>query len=130
MSAIAAFISLLLWTCVQGTWFPEMGLTSTQWEDVLQGYDVASSYTKCTNINTGAGSAQFISMYRERPATIVLTGAASGRVDVKFKDSTYTFDHEYEVSKDSYLVIPPYQPVEWLWLRSRGSINICAYESM
>ena len=53
-----------------------------------------------------------------------------GDIDVKFKDSNYVFEHSFTLSDTKYLVIPPYQPVEWILVRMGSQFTICSYSGM
>lgn len=127
----AAFVVLLLWAGLAcATWFPEMEMSQSEWDKSLAPFDPASSYKTCTNEGKGGGGSRFMTLWKDKPTSIILTGKGTGKMDVKFKDSLYVFDHPIDLS-DEYpcLVIPPYQPVEWMMIDSSASINVCAYSS-
>jgi hypothetical protein len=128
MGVLWVFYTLLLWTCVHATWFPKMQLTDTQWSSAVSRYDVASSYKSCkTEYTSSNGAHKFVQFYKDNPVSIVLTGAGEGTLDVKFKDSNYVFDQRIHLSAESYVIVPPYQPVEWVYLRFPGRIAVCSF---
>jgi hypothetical protein len=130
MGVSAITLIILAWmSVVHATWFPEMELSSAEWQAALQNFDVSSSYKTCNNeFKSGvAGDSKFIAVYKDQPMTFVVVGKGKGNMDVKFKDSTYVFEHDFELSDDSYLVIPPYQPVEWLLIRLGAKFSVCSY---
>eukprot|EP00026_Physarum_polycephalum_P004396 Phypoly_transcript_04415.p1 GENE.Phypoly_transcript_04415~~Phypoly_transcript_04415.p1 ORF type:complete len:623 (+),score=88.37 Phypoly_transcript_04415:126-1994(+) len=126
----ASLLILLVWMCgafVHATWFPPMKLSDTEWQSALSKFDVGASYKKCNaEHKSGAGDSKFLTLYKDRPMTFVVVGKGGGNMDIKFKDSNYVFEHKFELG-DKYLVIPPYQPVEWMIVRSSETYKVCSY---
>lgn len=111
-------------------WIPKLddSVPAEKWDSLLKNFDISSSYKTCSDMDLDRRGKSFISLYRDKPVTYVLTGKGEGHVDIKFKDSNYIFDQVVNVNDEKYLIIPPYQPVEWFWLRVSGDVSICAYE--
>ncbi len=136
LSSLLLLVVLVLSTCnniVQATWFPQLDpIAPDQWSTIMQNYDIKSSYGTCKELSSGHTG--FVRVFNDRPATIVLSVGASGNgggsFDVKFKDSLYIFDQQIDFKEYPCIVVPPYQPVEWLSIGFSSDVTICSYEGM
>lgn len=126
----AAFLALVcVWVgLAHATWFPKMEMTPGDWDQALSKFAPTSSYQSCTNEGKAGGGSKFMSMWKDKPVSVILTGRGKGKMDVKFKDSLYVFEQPIDLT-DEYpcLVIPPYQPLEWMMIDAGSSINVCSY---
>lgn len=127
-----AYIALLcgcLWAgLARATWFPEIELSQEEWDKALSAYDPTTSYQSCTNEGKAGGGSRFMTLWKDKPVSVVITGQGKGKIDVKFKDSLYVFDHPIDLTEEyPCLVIPPYQPLEWMMIDSSANLNVCSY---
>ncbi len=129
MTLLALLLGVLLCGVANATWFPLMELDPEQQGSIMKSYDIKSSYGTCKELATGQ-AARFIKVYNDKPSTIVLTGGGSGSFDIKFKDSLYIFDQSVDFAKTRCIVVPPYQPVEWISGGFSSDVNICSYEGI
>ncbi len=118
-----------------------MELDEKQWYSILKSYDIKSSYATCRDIPSSHTTSSFITIFNDKPATIIIAatngddGGGKGRrrkgtFDVKFKDSIYIFDQFIDFNEYPCIIIPPYQPVEWINFGFNDDVNVCSYEGM
>lgn len=109
-----------------------MDLEEGEWKEALSSFHVSEAYGTCKTEHSSSGGSsngdsRFITLYKDQPMTFVVVGEGEGNLDIKFKDSTYVFEHKFQVDAQNYLIIPPYQPVEWIIIRLNQKYDLCSY---
>eukprot|EP01112_Ceratiomyxa_fruticulosa_P007257 TRINITY_DN1874_c0_g1_i1.p1 TRINITY_DN1874_c0_g1~~TRINITY_DN1874_c0_g1_i1.p1 ORF type:complete len:610 (-),score=89.05 TRINITY_DN1874_c0_g1_i1:73-1902(-) len=112
---------------VYSSWTPALPSISSNAVDANQ---LINSYSKCDVVYSGTPSSQHILLYHKTPKTIVISipgfeSGARGVMDVRTVGELFHFD--YPLNGVECLIIPPYQPLDWIMLDYRAQLSVCAY---